>query len=242
MPDKKIIMSIKGIAIALLTISVWAVSLIFFLSAGDEWPFALKIAAFLWMTFLYTGLFITTHDSMHGVIAPKWPLLNRWIGKMAIILFAFFPYKRLKEEHIKHHRYPATNDDPDYHAPEAPGFFKWYFKFFFHYTSVLQIVLMAATFIALLYLLYIPVSSLILFWAGPALASSLQLFYFGTYLPHRGPDEIYTDWHRAKSNDYPVWLSFITCYHFGYHYEHHKFPGVPWWRLPAVRFNAKTKA
>ncbi|MBD3338449.1 MAG: beta-carotene ketolase, partial [Candidatus Lokiarchaeota archaeon] len=23
--------------------------------------------------------------------------------------------------------------------------------------------------------------------------------------------------------------------HFGYHWEHHEYPNIPWWRLPAVR-------
>lgn len=27
-------------------------------------------------------------------------------------------------------------------------------------------------------------------------------------------------------------LSFLTCYYFGYHLEHHLYPNVPWWRLP----------
>ncbi|MDT8325299.1 MAG: fatty acid desaturase, partial [Bacteroidota bacterium] len=38
-----------------------------------------------------------------------------------------------------------------------------------------------------------------------------------------------------RSNDYGVLFSFLTCYHFGYHEEHHTRPGVPWWRLPAAR-------
>ena len=30
---------------------------------------------------------------------------------------------------------------------------------------------------------------------------------------------------------WPAWASFLSCYHFGRHLEHHAFPGVPWWRL-----------
>nr|MBA2748547.1 fatty acid desaturase [Tatlockia sp.] len=40
--------------------------------------------------------------------------------------------------------------------------------------------------------------------------------------------------HCAQTNPLPTWLSFITCYHFGYHYEHHEHPDVPWWGLPKV--------
>jgi beta-carotene ketolase (CrtW type) len=65
--------------------------------------------------------------------------------------------------------------------------------------------------------------------------SSFQLFTFGTWLPHRNLKIPFADWHRARSNDYPAWLSFLTCYHFGYHWEHHEWPFVPWWKLPRAR-------
>ena len=67
------------------------------------------------------------------------------------------------------------------------------------------------------------------FWALPALLSALQLFYFGTYQPHRSDAAPFEDNHRARTVERPVWLSFLTCYHFGYHLEHHRYPWVPWW-------------
>jgi beta-carotene ketolase (CrtW type) len=60
------------------------------------------------------------------------------------------------------------------------------------------------------------------------------LFYFGTFLPHREPEEGYSNIHCAQSNSLPVFWSFITCYHFGYHQEHHEYPHVPWWHLPVI--------
>jgi beta-carotene ketolase (CrtW type) len=44
----------------------------------------------------------------------------------------------------------------------------------------------------------------------------------------------YTNPHRAQSNPLPIFWSFITCYHFGYHQEHHEYPHVPWWKLPEI--------
>jgi len=44
------------------------------------------------------------------------------------------------------------------------------------------------------------------------------------------------DPHHALSSNFPPWLSLLTCYHFGYHREHHEAPGVPWWRLPELRW------
>jgi beta-carotene ketolase (CrtW type) len=74
--------------------------------------------------------------------------------------------------------------------------------------------------------------NILLFWVLPILLSSLQLFFFGTYLPHRQPSAGYTNRHHARSNYFPEWLSFLTCYHFGYHWEHHEYPDLPWFELP----------
>jgi beta-carotene ketolase (CrtW type) len=72
--------------------------------------------------------------------------------------------------------------------------------------------------------------NLILFWELPAVLSTLQLFYFGTYLPHRGVHDkgnIHQSRSQAKNH---IW-AFISCYFFGYHYEHHAYPHMPWWKL-----------
>jgi beta-carotene ketolase (CrtW type) len=74
------------------------------------------------------------------------------------------------------------------------------------------------------------------FWSAPAILASLQLFWFGTYLPHRPGPAPFTDRHNARSSRMSEWTSLLTCFHFGgYHHEHHLSPGAPWWRLPAVR-------
>ena len=75
------------------------------------------------------------------------------------------------------------------------------------------------------------------FWAAPALLSSLQLFTFGTWLPHRHKRETvaFADRHNARTLDWPWLPSLLACFHFGLHLEHHRSPATPWWRLPAYR-------
>jgi beta-carotene ketolase (CrtW type) len=49
------------------------------------------------------------------------------------------------------------------------------------------------------------------------------LFYFGTYLPHLPPNAAEVmHWQKSHSPDDPAWLSFLKCYNFGYHWEHHR--------------------
>ncbi|WP_310485476.1 fatty acid desaturase [Chamaesiphon sp. VAR_48_metabat_403] len=80
---------------------------------------------------------------------------------------------------------------------------------------------------------HVSVANLFVFWILPIVLSSMQLFFFGTYLPHRSGS--FENPHHAISSNYPLVLSFLTCYHFGYHWEHHEYPGVPWYGLPSMR-------
>lgn len=222
-----------GILIAALIISLWGISLWLLLTTPLPLLSLWVIPAILWQTFLYTGLFITAHDAMHGSVSPNHPLLNRAIGRTAVTLYALFSYRKLHSEHRRHHRNPGSREDPDFHAPGQTGFWRWYLHFMRHYLTWLQLLGMALVFNLMRYLLQIPVSNLLLFWVAPALLSTFQLFYFGTYLPHRESTQPFVDAHNARSLSYPVWWSFLSCYHFGgYHHEHHLSPHTPWWRLP----------
>jgi beta-carotene ketolase (CrtW type) len=105
--------------------------------------------------------------------------------------------------------------------------------------------------------LHIALVNIFLFWVIPILISSLQLFTFGIFLPHRQQDQddkfkntasmcdlsnhkSLENHHRTKSSNYSLFWSFITCYHFGYHWEHHQYPNLPWYKLPqAQRGNRK---
>ncbi|HNT64224.1 MAG TPA: fatty acid desaturase [bacterium] len=234
--QKQICQPGKGVLIAAVIWLSWLGALIFALSQ----PFAILPAAatallVVLLTFLYTGLFITAHDAMHGSVAPGCPGLNRLIGQIAVRSYAFMSYKWLLSRHGYHHQFPASEQDPDYHDGKHRGFWPWYGRFMRRYLKLEQLVGMAVLFNLLLHVARVPLPNILLFWVLPALLSTVQLFAFGTFLPHREPAGGYDNPHRSHSNDYPVWLSFLTCYHFGYHWEHHEYPTTPWWQLPNKR-------
>ena len=233
----------RGLFIALTIIGLWGLSLSLLLVLDVTYTNAVLIPiGILCQTFLYTGLFITAHDAMHGSVCPAYPRINNAIGTIAVRLYALFSYHKLLEKHWTHHRTPASDTDPDFHDGHCRGWVTqpllWYLRFMKEYLSWRQIIGMAIVFQIMEYILAIPTLNLILFWVSSALLSTLQLFYFGTYLPHRLPEGGYDNPHRARSNVYSTFWSFITCYHFGYHWEHHEYPYVPWWQLPTIR---KTK-
>lgn len=225
----------RGTLIAATILCLWAASLAVLLSLDiaklpPGWiPFAI-----LWQVFLYTGLFITAHDAMHGQVSPQNPKLNQFIGSLAALVYGLFSYQKLRKKHWEHHHHPASELDPDFHDGKRQNFFAWYFCFMRRYWSWTRLIGLMVTFNLIHYTFQIPEHNLTLFWVLPPILSSVQLFFFGTFLPHREPEAGYTDPHRAQSNPLPTFWSFITCYHFGYHHEHHEYPQVAWWQLPAV--------
>jgi beta-carotene/zeaxanthin 4-ketolase len=224
-----------GVVVAGCIISLWAISLIVLLQLDiPSLPVWVILLAMFGQTFLYTGLFITAHDAMHGSIYPKNPSLNHAIGRLAVICYAAFSYQKLLKNHWLHHHHPASSLDPDFHDGQHDALPLWYFRFMFKYWGWKQFVALSTVFQVLHYLLDVSQTNLILFWMIPAILSSGQLFYFGTYLTHREPKAGYTNLHRAQTLPLPTFWSFITCYHFGYHQEHHQYPHVSWWQLPTV--------
>lgn len=219
----------KGLLIGWGIIGIWFISLVFLLQLEINWTSPLTYLAVLVQMHLYTGLFITAHDAMHGVVSSN-KTLNKLTGWVAATLFSFNNYGKLFPKHHEHHRHVATDEDPDYHP--SGNFWIWYLSFIRQYVTFWQIILMAITFNILK--LWISTENLILFWMLPAVLSTFQLFYFGTFLPHRGENP--NKHHSSTQSKNHLW-AFLSCYFFGYHYEHHDSPGTPWWRLWKVKEN-----
>ncbi len=201
------------------------------------WHVALSLAPVLvaLQCWLSVGLFIVAHDAMHGSLAPFRPAVNRGVGRVVLMLYAGIWYDALVSRHFAHHRAPGTAEDPDFSGDGHVAFWRWFGGFFAEYLSPGQVARLVLASTIYQWVLGVPLERLLLFWALPALLSALQLFYFGTYLPHRAEEAGFDDEHRARSNDFCWTLSLLTCFHFGYHHEHHDDPSVPWWRLPATR-------
>ncbi|MGB3723758.1 MAG: fatty acid desaturase [Pacificimonas sp.] len=193
------------------------------------------ILLILLQSWLSTALFITAHDAMHGALTPAWPRLQRRLGQAAMWIYAGLDYRQFEPKHFEHHKHVGTAGDPDFDADNPTRFGPWLVAFFSRYYTHAQIGRITVVAIAYM-LLGASLLNIVIFWAVPALLALLQLFYFGTYLPHRHGGDAFVDHHKARSTRLPDLLSLITCFHFGgYHHEHHLYPSEPWWRLPARR-------
>ncbi|MBW4621881.1 MAG: fatty acid desaturase [Cyanosarcina radialis HA8281-LM2] len=236
--------SVIGIGIALAIAALWIVSLTWLLFADiSQFSILGLIVAVFIRTFLHTGLFITAHDAMHGNICPQNHQVNNLIGAIALVAYAFLPYKTLLIKHRLHHRYPASVKDPDFCESYQNNLWLWYLKFMQEYLDLQQLSIFLIGIIVISTMLRygcnLSIDNLILFWILPIFLSSVQLFYFGTFLSHRQPIGGYSDRHRCQSSNYSVFWSFLACYHFSYHWEHHEYPHLPWYKLPMAKDRGK---
>ena len=217
-----------GVLIALLVIISWALHLAYMLllqpvNLLDVWFWVHMLI----QTWLFTGLFITAHDSMHGTISAN-RKLNNVIGFSATLLFAGMWYPMLIKKHKMHHINPGTALDPDYYTGKQ-NFFAWWFSFMKAYVTIWQILIMSGLFN--LGLLYFSEIQLIVLWIIPSILATFQLFYFGTYLPHRLPHTTEMGIYKSRTLKKNHLWAMLSCYFFGYHYEHHASPQTPWWKL-----------
>ena len=221
-----------GIVYALIILVSWGVHLVYMLlnqpvEVSDPW-FWLH---FLVQTWLFTGLFITAHDAMHGLISKN-RFVNTTLGTIGSLFYAGLWYSKLRQKHYLHHLYPGTSQDPDY-SRGSQNFFVWWYRFMIQYITIWQFLIMAVLFN--IGLIWFSEMQLIILWIIPSVLSTFQLFYFGTYVPHRLPHTQEMGLHKARSQRNNHLIALFSCYFFGYHWEHHDSPGTPWWQLYRIK-------
>lgn len=226
-----------GLALATLIAGGWlgihAYAMFVFELSWANLPLALAMAAV--QCWLSVGVFIVCHDAMHGTLAPGQKRLNSAIGTVLLFLYAGFAWRKLRDAHFEHHRLAGLEGDPDFDEDHPTSFWQWYATFFRRYFSW-QSLLFVHTIVGIYWFVFdIPFMQIFVLYGAPALLSSLQLFYFGTFRPHRHEAGAFPDDHNARSDQFGTLASLATCFHFGYHLEHHRRPDVPWWALPRAK-------
>ena len=190
-------------------------------------------------TFLHTGLFILAHDAMHNSLVPGRPVTNQRIGRVCLWLYAGLNFDACRANHRRHHLMPESDADPDFCPANNQKVLSWLVRFLRNYLNPAQLTRLGILLIALC--LSTPaIQSHALFAVSmtyllPLLISTAQLFFVGTYLPHRRDHKHASHEVSIKSLNLHPFMSLLACYHFGYHREHHDNPQAPWFRLPELR-------
>jgi beta-carotene ketolase (CrtW type) len=224
---------------ALIGIS-WLVTLVIGLRLDLDQMHPLVITAWVLVrSFLHTGLFILAHDAMHNSLVPGHGLINQRIGRLCLWLYAGLNYDVCKRNHHRHHLMPESEADPDFCPTHNRSVLAWLVRFLRNYLNpaqlsrlifVLTLLLLAAQLHQSQPLVTVSVTFLL-----PLLISTAQLFFVGTYLPHRKEHQQTEHEVSIKSLNLHPFVSLLACYHFGYHREHHNHPQAPWFLLPEIR-------
>ncbi len=226
-----------GVAFALAVLILWTASLVWLLASDlHTWRAPALILVVVSRALVQSGLFIVGHDAMHGTLLPGQPRANDGLGQLVLTLYALLPWRRSRLNHRRHHRAPGSPQDPDFHGGSGlAGWFRRFLGAYLPWPNLLALV-SAWCLLTLLGGSHWPQAAfrMLVAWVLPLLLSALQLFVVGTVLPHRRA-EACGNRHRAESLALPPWLSLLACYHFGYHWEHHEYPQVPWFGLAWVR-------
>ncbi len=138
-------------------------------------PLVLIVLGVLLRSFLHTGLFITTHEAIHGVLSKN-QSTNDLIGYATSFLYPLLSYKVLAENHRLHHRYPATEKDPDFYLSDSNNFLLWYVSFMKEYQKGRQawvLLIGMGVIFGTLICLHISSLNIFLFWVIPILISYL---------------------------------------------------------------------
>ncbi|MFU7528406.1 fatty acid desaturase [Qipengyuania sp. ASV99] len=227
-----------GLALAALIAGSWlgihAYAMFVFELTWSNLPLALAMA--LVQCWLSVGVFIVCHDAMHGSLAPGHQRLSAGIAAVLLFLYAGFRWRTLRDAHFTHHKLAGKAGDPDFDEHHPGQFLPWYWTFFKRYFGMHSLIFVHSVVAIYWLIIGIPMVQIVLLYGAPALLSSLQLFYFGTFRPHHhNAAAPFSDGHNARSERLSTLASLATCFHFGYHLEHHRQPQVPWWALPAAR-------
>ncbi len=230
-----------GLSLATVIVGAWLLlhfyAMFVFELTVASLPLGIGLAALL--CWLSVGLFIVSHDAMHGSLIPGSNAggrrINTAIGTALLFLYAGFSYRRMRAAHFDHHRLAGHVGDPDFDERHPDRFWPWYATFLKRYFGWGSALFVGGVVAIYAFVVDVPMAKIVLLYGLPAIASSLQLFYFGTYRPHRHDDGSFPDRHNARSERFGPIASLFSCFHFGYHHEHHCHPNTPWWALPAKR-------
>ena len=193
----------------------------------------------LFRSFLHTGLFILAHDAMHNSLVPGHGVMNQRIGRVCLWLYAGLNYDVCKRNHHRHHLMPESEADPDFCSTKNRSLLAWLVRFLRNYLNPAQlsrlILLLTVLLLAAQPYQSHPFVTVCVTFLLPLLISTGQLFFVGTYLPHRKEQQQTRHEVSIKSLNLPPFASLLACYHFGYHREHHDNPKAPWFLLPELR-------
>ncbi|WP_354697721.1 hypothetical protein DSM112329_03360 [Paraconexibacter sp. AEG42_29] len=238
------------LALLLVGLAGWAASTTLYLTGTTPWWLAIPVN-----TLCSYLLFTVAHDAGHHSASDN-SRLNRWMGRLAVPLFApHASYPTWRFIHMQHHRFTNHHDgsDPDHYTMRGPRWQMplrwmtidlWYMVFYLpklpkrpraeQVEQGLALFVWIAGTVAAIATGHL-VDALVVLYI-PCRLNVLFLGWAFDYLPHNGlhhtpaEDKLKATRNRVGSER---WLSLMLLYQ-NYHLVHHLHPVVPFYRYLAV--------
>jgi fatty acid desaturase len=232
----------------------WAVIVLCIALAGavDHW--AIYVLAVFVIGTRQHALAIMGHDGAHLLACRP-----RWLNDLVTVLFCFWPLglgiSAYRKHHFTHHRRPGTKVDPElaYKRSRAPQWDlpsprrRMYLYFLKDVVGLGLIDLVHAMRVvppvtaidvvgpllfwaaALAVLLWTGSAWIIVLWLAGLITSFWAMFRLRIWTEHLGTGDV----HRISAR---WWQGLLFLPHNTWcHFEHHRWPSVPCWNLPAAR-------
>jgi len=216
-----------------------------------------KVAVWLIAGFFVNGVIQLDHEAWHGNLFKR-RRHNAAFGHL-VSLLAGIAYEPLRHDHLAHHRYNRTERDPDaYNAGRRSlsttllyyGVVLFglplsvlYFNFIYPWQHFDRRALRRHAFTLLGFCLFYPALFWLL-WRLGALRTAAHLWLFPVLLasPWNGlksiADHHANDWRgnrfRTATTARSNWVVTVLWSGLNYHLDHHLFPRVPGYNLPAL--------
>jgi fatty acid desaturase len=218
----------------------------------------LYVVTVMWIGARQHALLILMHEAAHGRLLP-WRRANDGVGAAALAWPVFLCLATYRRTHLAHHRHLRTDADPDFVYQRQ----KWFFMFPRTRGELARRLLATVSGLATLETLrvmrglnqrgatttvpwprvafYAATAVLLtalggwrllaIYWLVPIVTWLRTITYVRAVAEHHGLD----DAHPSRTT-LPTRLEalFVAPKHVGYHLDHHLYPSVPFYRLPAL--------
>lgn len=231
-------LAIPTLVLSLLIILIYVIVLFLFSSKFLS-PF-LTISFLIVLTF---ASYIPMHEAVHGNIGGRnkklwW--LDRLIGHLMALIIAI-PFSSHKKEHLAHHRYTNTSNDPDVHIKNLFKSWKDFYK------ATIRVIKTQNTFVMnnytraeiglslswrLLFIYFTGLISIPVLLFGWFLGAFLTI-YLLSYLPHK-PYKNSERWRDTNIQLFPIQWFENFIFQQNLHAIHHLFPKIPFYNYRIV--------
>jgi len=254
---------VNGWRAALHVLAEWAVIVAAVYFCELHWSVPLYVATVVWIGSRQHALMILMHDGVHYRLF-RHRRLNEWVSEVALGWPVLASARAYRRNHVAHHRFLNSDRDPDWVRKQGDPAWAFpkepieLIRLLVREVSGLGAVALMSVirkvgsadkrvstrFTAARYGFYLAVlvaalwaglgKTVILYWFVPLFTWLVFIFRIRSIAEHSAIDGPNPDTHTRTTVPTLLERIFIAPKNVSYHWEHHQYPAVPFYRLPRL--------